>query len=88
MIGKNFDRQQPQVRLLTPNIITQTFKIQNKKVKMLRDIVKSKVEPNITQLQKTTADDTYLQTYQFANEIRIQNKTNNQFPVPIKIYNM
>ena len=43
---------------------------------------KNNVEPNITQKQKTTAEDTYLQKYQFTNEISTQNKTCNQFPVP------
>ena len=38
---------------------------------------KNNVEPNITQQQKTPAEDTYPQTCQFGNEISIQNKPYN-----------
>ena len=48
---------------------------------------KNNVEPNITQQQKT-AEDTYPQTYQFGNEISIQNKPYNQFSVHNNIDNM
>ena len=49
---------------------------------------KNKVEPNKTQQQKTPVEDTYPQTCQFGNEISIQNKPCNQFPVPNNIDNM
>ena len=49
---------------------------------------KNNVEPNITQQQKTLAEDMYPQTHQFGNEISIQNKPYNQFPVPNIIDNM
>ena len=49
---------------------------------------KNNVEPNITQQQKTPAEDTYPQTCQFDNEISIQNKPYNQFPVPNNIDNI
>ena len=49
---------------------------------------KNNVEPNITKHQKTSDEDNYLETYQFDNEISIQNKPYNQFPIPKNIDNM
>ena len=49
---------------------------------------KNNVEPNITQQQKTPAEDTYPEACQFGNEISIQNKPYNQFPVPNNSDNM
>ena len=64
--------------------------IQNTKQKIENTSGCSKniVDPNITQQQKTPAVNTYLQTYQFANEISIQKKTYIQFPVPNNFDNM
>ena len=49
---------------------------------------KNNVEPDITKHQRTPAEDNYLETYQFGNEISIQNKPYNQFPIPNSIDNM
>ena len=44
--------------------------------------------PNITKHQKTTAEDKYVETCQFGNEISIQNKPYNLFPTPNNIDNI
>ena len=87
LIFEKFKRQQPQSQLLTLNNITPTFQIL-KKAEHISGYSKNNVEPKITQQQKTPAEDTYPQTCQFGNEISIQNKPYNQFPVPSNIDNM
>ena len=64
--------------------------IQNTKQKAenISGYSKNNVEPNITKNQKTPAEDNYLETYQFGNEISIQNQPYNQFPIPNSIDNM
>ena len=62
--------------------------IQNNKQKAEKISGYSKKTSNITQQQRIPAEDTYLQTYQFGNEICIHIKPYNQFPVPNNIDNM
>ena len=64
--------------------------IQNTKqnAEIISGYSKNNVEPNITKRQKTSAEENYLETYQFGNEISIQNKPYNQFPIPNIIDNM
>ena len=64
--------------------------IQNTKqnAEIISGYSKNNVEPNIAKHQKTPAEDNYLETYQFGNEISIQNKPYNPFPIPNNIDNM
>ena len=76
--SKNFDTKQHNI-----NIPKTKQKAEN-----ISGYSKINVEPNITKQQKTHAEDTYLQTYKVGNEISIQNKPYNQFPVHNNIDNM